>query len=57
MNKIILILNSFDPDYRPTEVLKALKVINKKYTLKLYDNHDTWEPILSKIRALIDVYK
>ena len=49
-------INTFDPDYRAADVLKALRVINKKYTLKLYDDRDTWEPILSKVRALIDTY-
>lgn len=56
IEKAIEVINTFDPDYRTADVLKALRVINKKYTLKLYDDHDTWEPILSKVRALIDIY-
>ncbi len=45
---------ALDADYRAADVVKILKNINAKYTLKLYDDRDTWEPILSKIRALID---
>ena len=45
---------TFDADYRTADVVKILKNINAKYTLKLYDDRDTWEPILSKVRALID---
>ena len=45
---------ALDADYRVADVVKILKNINAKYTLKLYDDRDTWEPILSKIRALID---
>lgn len=45
---------ALDVDYRAADVVKILKNINAKYTLKLYDDRDTWEPILSKIRALID---
>lgn len=56
IEKAIVIINNFDPDFRAADVLKALRVINKKYTLKLYDDRDTWEPILSKVRALIDTY-
>lgn len=56
LEKAVAKINSFDPDYRAADVLKALRNINKKYTLKLYDDRDTWEPILSKVRALIDVY-
>ena len=56
IEKAIVQINTFDPDYRTADVLKALRVINKKYTLKLYDDRDTWEPILSKVRALIDIY-
>lgn len=47
-------INALDPDYKPAEVLKALKAINQRYTLKLYDDRDAWEPVLSKIRAMID---
>ena len=46
---------ALDADYRVADVVKILKNINAKYTLKLYDDRDTWEPILSKIRALIDI--
>ena len=56
IEKAVVQINTFDPDYRAADVLKALRVINKKYTLKLYDDRDTWEPILSKVRALIDTY-
>lgn len=56
IGKAVARINTFDPDYRAADVLKALRVINKKYTLKLYDDRDTWEPILSKVRALIDTY-
>ena len=56
LEKVIIVLNTVDPDWRSADVLKALRVINKKYTLKLYDDRDTWEPILSKVRALIDTY-
>lgn len=54
INTVITMAVAFDADYRAAEVLKVLKNINSKYTLKLYDDRDTWEPILSKIRALID---
>lgn len=54
INAVIPVLNSFDPDYKSAEVLKALKAINQRYTLKLYDDRDTWEPIISKIRAIIE---
>lgn len=56
INKAITSINALDPDWRAADVLKALRVINKKYTLKLYDDRDTWEPVLSKVRALIDTY-
>lgn len=56
IDSIVAIINTFDADYRSADVLKVLKNINKKYTLKLYDDRDTWEPILSKVRALIDTY-
>ena len=51
---IIEMVVALDADYRAADVVKILKNINAKYTLKLYDDRDTWEPILSKIRALID---
>lgn len=47
-------VNALDPDYKPAEVLRALKAVNQRYTLKLYDDRDAWEPVLSKIRAMID---
>ena len=56
IEKAVVKINTFDADYRVADVLKALRNINKKYTLKLYDDRDTWEPILSKVRALIDIY-
>lgn len=54
MNKIIIKFNAVNAGYRTEDLKLALKNINKKYTLKLYDNHDTWEPILAKVRAMID---
>lgn len=47
-------INALDPNYKPAEVMTALKAVNQRYTLKLYDDRDTWEPVLSKIRAMID---
>ena len=55
MNKVIIKLNAVNAGYRTEDLKLALKNINKKYTLKLYDNHDAWEPILAKVRAMIDV--
>jgi hypothetical protein len=55
LEKVIPVINSLSADYRTTDVIKALRDINARYTLKLYDDRKTWEPILSKIRALIDV--
>jgi hypothetical protein len=54
IDSVIPVLNALDPDYKPTEVVKALRAINQRYTLKLYDDRDTWEPVLSKLRAMID---
>ena len=51
---VIVPLNGLDPNYRTADVLRALKAINQRYTLKLYDDRDSWEPVLSKIRAMID---
>ena len=48
-------INALDPDYKPAEVLKALRAINQRYTLRLYDDRDSWEPVLSKVRAMIEV--
>ena len=56
LDEVIAVINTFDADYRAADVVKILKNINKKYTLKLYDDRDTWEPVLSKVRALIDTY-
>jgi hypothetical protein len=55
LDKVIPVINSLSADYRAADVVKALRDINARYTLKLYDDRKTWEPILSKIRALIDV--
>ena len=55
LEKVIPVINSLNADYRAADVVKALRDINARYTLKLYDDRKTWEPILSKIRALIDV--
>ena len=54
LEKIIIALNSIDAGYRTDDLKLALKNINKKYTIKLYDDRDTWEPIVSKVRAMID---
>ena len=54
IEKTLPILNDLDVDYRAKDVLKALRNINARYTIKLYDDRATWEPILSKIRAMID---
>ncbi len=53
--KIITILNGQKADWRSADVLKALKNINSMYTIKLYDDRDAWEPVLSKLRAMIEV--
>ena len=45
---------SIDAGYRTEDLKQILLNINKKYTLKLYDDRDSWEPVLSKVRALID---
>lgn len=55
IEKIIAPLNSVDADYRKDDILKVLKNINSKYTIKLYDDRDKWEPVLSKVRAMADV--
>ncbi len=52
---VIPVLNGLDVGYRSTDVKQILATINKKYTLKLYDDRDTWEPILSKVRAMMEV--
>lgn len=52
---VIPVLNGLDVGYRSADVKQILATINKKYTLKLYDDRDTWEPILSKVRAMMEV--
>ena len=54
IEEFIKIVVGADIDYKKAEILKALKTVNQRYTLKLYDDRDKWEPVLSKIRALID---
>lgn len=55
VESIIAPLNGVNTGYRTDDIRLALMNVNKKYTIKLYDNRDAWEPILSKIRAMIDV--
>ena len=55
LNGFIESANALDVGYRTDEVKSILATINKKYTLKLYDDRDTWEPILSKVRALMEI--
>ena len=55
INHFIEVANALDVGYRTDEVKLILATINKKYTLKLYDDRDTWEPILSKVRALLEI--
>lgn len=50
----ISMINGVDADYRTADIVRVLKNINAKYTLKLYDDRDTWEPLLSKVRAMIE---
>lgn len=47
-------LNALDPDYKTADIVKALKAVNQRYTLKLYDDRDVWEPVLSMVRAMIE---
>lgn len=54
VESVIAPLNNVNAGYRTDDLRLALMNVNKKYTLKLYDDRDTWEPILSKIRAMID---
>ena len=54
VDSIIGVLNGQPNDWRAAELKAALKNINAMYTLKLYDDRDTWEPVLSKIRAMLD---
>ena len=55
LSKMIPMINALDVDHRSAEVVKALRNINSRYTLRLYNEREVWEPILSKIRAMIDV--
>ena len=55
VESIIAPLNGVNAGYRTDDLRLALANVNKKYTIKLYDDRDTWEPILSKIRAMMDV--
>ena len=55
VESIIAPLNGVNAGYRTDDIRLALMNVNKKYTIKLYDDRDAWEPILSKIRAMIDV--
>ena len=55
LNEIIKLINVTDIDFRKAEINKILRNINAQYTLYLYDDKDTWEPIISKVRALIDI--
>ena len=52
---MIPMINSLTADYRATEIVTALRNINSRYTLRLYNEREAWEPVLSKIRAMIDV--
>lgn len=54
VESVIAPLNAVDAGYRTADLRLALMNVNKKYTLKLYEDRDTWEPILSKIRAMIE---
>ena len=55
VESIIAPLNGVNAGYRTDDLRLALMNVNKKYTIKLYDDRDAWEPILSKIRAMLDV--
>ena len=55
VESIIAPLNGVNAGYRTDDLRLALANVNKKYTIKLYDDRDAWEPILSKIRAMMDV--
>lgn len=55
VESIIAPLNNVNAGYRTDDLRLALANVNKKYTVKLYDDRDIWEPILSKIRAMIDI--
>ena len=52
---MIVALNKLDREYRKADVLSILNNVNSKYTLKLYDDAKTWEPVISKVRAMIEV--
>lgn len=55
IDQALMTINALDIDYRADEVKKALRNVNAKYTLKLYEDRDSWEPVLSKVRAMIEV--
>lgn len=55
IDQALMTINALDVDYRADEVKKALRNVNAKYTLKLYEDRDAWEPVLSKVRAMIEV--
>lgn len=48
-------INSLTADYRAVEIVTALRNVNSRYTLRLYNEREVWEPVLSKVRAMIDV--
>ena len=52
---VLKMLNGQKSDWRPDEVKKVLMDINSMYTTKLYDDRNTWEPVLSKLRAMIEI--
>ena len=56
-NSIIAPINSVEANYRKEDILKGLENINSRCTIKLYDDQKTWEPILAKIRAMINLRK
>lgn len=53
--KILKAFNGQNADWRTADVIKTLKNINSMYTIKLYDDRDAWEPVLSKLRAMIEL--
>lgn len=55
IDQALMAINALDIDYRAADVKKALRNVNAKYTLKLYEDRDSWEPVLSKVRAMIEV--
>lgn len=55
LNKIIPAVNILDIDFRKDDVVKVLRNLNSRYTIRLYEDYKTWEPIISKLRAMIEV--